>query len=595
MGASQQLSAIALDQTGAPMAAPPGGAEVIWSSGDTTLVTIDEAGMIQGRRPGSTTIVARAGTLEGSVAATVVPAQLVVESGRSVSGVIGPEGGVLVAEGAGGIRYRLEIPAAAVMEETTITLTPVASFGNAPFMQLLGAARFAPDGLQLRNPAVLTIELTQTPPGGQIITGFTFSDDARELDLWLANVSGRTATMPIAHFSGAGVARVSDVIHYGRNAPFSEPLSDLVGRMLDVMVEHHQTGVWDLAELVDVFRSWYLQVVEPQLSGAVTDDDVWQAVASWRLWLSWMNLVSGESSGDANISAQLIEALGTEIDEARVLAAAALAQGIDWLNARCIAEANWVNALLVIGMQHAAGEFGLDEPGTGLDAETVQRELCVQVHNVDLIFPADPAPGEPAQLIVRTGMGYGGGPPVESELIRTWITPSGSTDDSVTSEESVEVIRQIVPTGEGNLRIDVRSCIAVQLPAYFSVQIDRVCAEDTIVRSFVDALDLNGQWNLVVDQICTGQVTVVHTGSQFTIDGAVGGDICPFSANGSGDGILDGFNITFGIGFGSGSDGSDFGVGTVSFDGAVMPAGDRMSGTYSTTIGMAGTWEATRQ
>jgi hypothetical protein len=517
MGASQQLSATALDQTGAPMATPPGGAEVIWSSGDTTLVTIDEAGVIQGRRPGTTTIVARAGTLEGSVAATVVPAQLVVESGRSVSAAIGPAGGVLVAEGAGGIRYRLEIPAAAVMEETTITLTPVASFGNAPFMQLLGAARFAPDGLELHNPGVLTIELTQTPPGGQIITGFTFSDDARDLNLWLANVSGRTVTMPIAHFSGAGVARVEEVAYYGRNASFPPPVIDAMMRILDVQIEYQTSGVWDVHELIDTFRQWYVQGVEPALDGAVTDEDVFDAIRSWRLWLSWILLTgdppSSSGPGVGDFAAEIIEALGTEIDEARVLAAAAIAQGIDWSNAECIATTNFVHAVTVVALQQMAEEFGLDEPGTGLDAATVLAEICFQMHLVDIVFPAIVKAGEPAELIVRPGIGYGGAPPVEawSTMSRTRITPSGSMDDSPYEEVSVEIIRQIVPAGDETLTIDILSCFNFEPIPGYSVDLGKICAADRIVRTETLAFrfdtDLEG-WT--IGTTANGWGTVFH-------------------------------------------------------------------------------------
>ena len=596
MGASQQLSATQFDETGAPMTPASGGAEVTWSSEDSTVVTIDETGMVVGRKAGSTTIVARAGALEASIAAVVVPVELVLESERSVSAVIGFAGGVLVAEGAGGIRYRLEIPPAAVIEETTITLTPVASFGNAPFMQLLGAARFAPDGLQLLNPGVLTIEFTQAPPTGQIITGFTFSDDAQDLALWSANVNGMTATMPIAHFSGAGVARVEEVGFYGRNATFAEPLVGIIIRMLDVQIEHQQTGVWDVPELIDLLRQWYLEIIEPRLDGAVTSDEVFDAISSWRLWLSWLLEAGG---GSVDVRGAVVEALGTEIDEARVLAAAALAQGIASENAECITKTNWVHAMTVAVLQQVAEEFGLAEPGTGLDAATVQAEICVQVHHVDVIFPLNPVRREPAQLVVRTGIGYGGGTPVESGSIRTWITTVGSTDDSETSEESVEVIRRIVPTGETSLTIHLRSCIALELPAHFSVQLNRVCAEDIIVRPFEaeeedEGLDLSGSWTLVVNNVCQGPLTIVQTGTNLNMSGSIGGQFCPFSASGSGTGGLDGLSINFGIAFGTGADGSGSGLGTVTFQGLVDADGTRMSGTYEGGAG-DGTWSAQRR
>ncbi len=108
-------------------------------------------------------------------------------------------------------------------------------------------------------------------------------------------------------------------------------------------------------------------------------------------------------------------------------------------------------------------------------------------------------------------------------------------------------------------------------------------------------LNLSGSWTLVVDEVCTGPMTVNHSGTAFSVSGSIGGGICPFSAVGSGDGILAGLNITFGLAFGTGSNTSGIGVGDVAFAGVVDASGDSMTGTYGSTTDMTGVWRATRQ
>lgn len=108
-------------------------------------------------------------------------------------------------------------------------------------------------------------------------------------------------------------------------------------------------------------------------------------------------------------------------------------------------------------------------------------------------------------------------------------------------------------------------------------------------------IDLTGDWSLVVDQVCTGTMTITASGGTFDVSGNVGGEICPFNASGEGAGSLEGSQITFGIGFGEGSDEGGSGFGTVNFSGVVAASENSMSGTYSGSTGTEGQWQATRQ
>jgi hypothetical protein len=106
-------------------------------------------------------------------------------------------------------------------------------------------------------------------------------------------------------------------------------------------------------------------------------------------------------------------------------------------------------------------------------------------------------------------------------------------------------------------------------------------------------LNLTGSWLLNVDGVCQGPLSIVQTGGDFTVSGSVGGGFCPYNANGTGNGVLSGRTINFGIGFGTGADSGGSGLGTVTFEGDVDAGGNRMSGRYEGPRG--GNWEAVRQ
>ena len=107
------------------------------------------------------------------------------------------------------------------------------------------------------------------------------------------------------------------------------------------------------------------------------------------------------------------------------------------------------------------------------------------------------------------------------------------------------------------------------------------------------AYDLTGAWELTVDGICAGSIEVEQSGTTFEVSGSIGGGFCPFAASGAGEGELTGDRITFGIGFGSGSDAGGAGLGAITFTGTVAPGAQRMSGTYSGSRN--GSWVAQRR
>jgi hypothetical protein len=98
---------------------------------------------------------------------------------------IGPEGGSVSLKDANGVQYKLDIPAGALTEQTEIKLTAVKDIGGWPLDgALLAGVTMEPDGLQLLDPATLTITLARGLPSGKLSAlGFAFTGTGQEFHL----------------------------------------------------------------------------------------------------------------------------------------------------------------------------------------------------------------------------------------------------------------------------------------------------------------------------------------------------------------------------------------------------------------------------
>jgi len=90
-------------------------------------------------------------------------ASTTVDSARAASAHVGLDGITLVATGADGTVYRLSIPADALQEPVTVTMTPLATLTGLPFGESAHGVRLEPDGQTFAAPVRLDI----VPPQGQ--------------------------------------------------------------------------------------------------------------------------------------------------------------------------------------------------------------------------------------------------------------------------------------------------------------------------------------------------------------------------------------------------------------------------------------------
>lgn len=137
------------------------------------------------------------------------PTDIAVEldTGAMVEALIPVEGGAIRATGADGTIYTLEIPTDALLNETSIRLTPAAGITGLPFGgERTYAVQLGPENLSLFNLAVLTITPAEPLPFGEQII-FGFQKAGTDLVLAAPVVDSQEIKINVLHFGGYGVTR----------------------------------------------------------------------------------------------------------------------------------------------------------------------------------------------------------------------------------------------------------------------------------------------------------------------------------------------------------------------------------------------------
>jgi hypothetical protein len=370
-----------------------------------------------------------------------------LETGSAVTLRVGREGGRLRATDASGRVYLLDIPALALRDSLSVTMTPVAGLDLPGGTSLVAAAHFAPEGLQLAVPARLAI----VGPGGATgIAAFGYSGDLDSLHLDFIGGRGDTVFVPVRHFSGAGVAATADVAlltpDLGAGAA-SGAWTDVI----ELLYAGNAAGQFDVQALASAMRSWADGIVVPALQGAGTDQQLLNAVARYADWRTVVDCGASTAPGCVtfdlyywtdDVRLDLASQLLPTIADLELELAKALKAGIDRLNATCIANHDIQaadNTLFWDGYAIASGVEGLVP---GLDAASFLDAFCVRLKIESVTLPATLAAGTPAQLQVKAGLSFGGGAPDHTEPLFIEVsagnagnaTPaslSGSTTDGI--------------------------------------------------------------------------------------------------------------------------------------------------------------------
>jgi hypothetical protein len=213
-----------------------------------------------------------------------------VDSERSSSLVIGPQGGEITARAYDGTRYRLVVPAGALAAPTQITLTPVWSVDGLPLTGgLHGAVELSPSGLILAEPALLIISPATSDAG--LTTGFGWSgaENSFGVAAGLRSPDSTRTSFRITHFSGYGVA-----------LPGPSELDGLYADLAALVAEEYEAREgWaealalyleDATSIHAFFVQWFDQLVAPLVAKA--DESPRDAILAHHAFENWLIWVS---------------------------------------------------------------------------------------------------------------------------------------------------------------------------------------------------------------------------------------------------------------------------------------------------------------
>ena len=210
---------------------------------------------------------------------------------RAATRVVGPSGATLSAAGADGTVYTLALPKDAVLGDTEITMTPLASVEGHPLDRgFAGGVQLGPEGLQLRLPATLTVQPPQ-PLAPEQVTALGYEGTGNDLHLFPGLVDGTAIKLYVSHFSGVVVglasltrqeelakARVESAqAGYERDAAAIINEGRREGRGFDDPALR--------SSLVATFKAQYNNLIGPELDAAQTDDS--KFYSSLRALIAW--------------------------------------------------------------------------------------------------------------------------------------------------------------------------------------------------------------------------------------------------------------------------------------------------------------------
>jgi hypothetical protein len=197
---------------------------------------------------------------------------VVLETDSTVEALIPVEGGSISATGADGSVYTLDIPPDALLNETTIGLTPVTSIAGMPFGgDQTYAVQLSPNGLFLQDFAVLTITPAEELAVDQQIF-FDYLAMGNDVILALPVVDSREMKIKVLHFSGYGATTGTEAGNLGGDA--GRRLSSAIGERLSLERERQLQGASQgddpeqIREYEQAFREYEEQVVRPRVAAA---------------------------------------------------------------------------------------------------------------------------------------------------------------------------------------------------------------------------------------------------------------------------------------------------------------------------------------
>lgn len=277
-----------------------------------TILLVVLASMVAGCRAASDQPESDAADMSWIFETPADPIQVAVtlDSDKAVEALIPVEGGALSATGADGTVYTLEIPSGALLNETTISLTPVGSIAGMPFGgEQTYAVQLGPEGLFLYDIAILTITPAEDLPLSEQIV-FGYLEDGKDLILAAPVVDSNEIKIQVLHFSGNGVTKglLADI------EPVRHRLGGTAERIMEnaVSIELALTRQGADGEarrdlFSDAFREYEEQVVKPRVAEAVESCAAGRLAEQTLLRLDLMRQALGFSEVSQNYYPALLD------------------------------------------------------------------------------------------------------------------------------------------------------------------------------------------------------------------------------------------------------------------------------------------------
>jgi hypothetical protein len=200
----------------------------------------------------------------------------------AATALITAAGGNLSATAADGTLFTLTLPQGALRSDEQITMTPVSTIDGLPFSGgLVGAVQLAPEGLQLLQPATLTIESSRTPAAeGFETVAFGYRQEGQGLYLSPAEAKDDVLTLEVWHFSGGGAAQGTHAevqVQREQHVPsiaedaFTQGMQEMMGRERQSQVWTGEADANFAAKILAIMHERFASWLAPQLAIALED------------------------------------------------------------------------------------------------------------------------------------------------------------------------------------------------------------------------------------------------------------------------------------------------------------------------------------
>jgi hypothetical protein len=218
-------------------------------------------------------------------AASPGPGERRLVTDAATSATVGRDGGeLLTSDPKRGVSYRVVIPAGAFVEDTAVTVTPIAAIGDFPLEGgLLGGVDLQPTGVTFLAPVSLEVRLDadgqakvrEGLANGQAVVGFEAAGSDGDLTATLVDVADdqSTVTLQLFGFSGHG-AGLGTPQNLGSRPLPADPAK--AAQLLINRILHPQGGPADptdpavRSQIKQVLKDW-LDVLVVVIDSAVDD------------------------------------------------------------------------------------------------------------------------------------------------------------------------------------------------------------------------------------------------------------------------------------------------------------------------------------